>query len=288
MKMKLPRFQKGLTPILIVVIVAAFLLVGGGAFYFATNLNKPVQIKEKASLTQDIFEDYRDSIKDISDHLQKKYNTDTLSLERELQKGKGLIKTAEETSSKLKPQVEKLTLSEVKEYKNKINEYIGKSEKLLTLEKESMKLLEGYIDPLKQYEELTVSLGGISNYIYSDPKRYTTAVGAAVEKENKIISSLEAISVEGEMKKYHEAFVKNLKSERDLLQQIMKAVEERDSNAIAASEKKYVESQQENTREFNRVADELEDKVKTTSKDCENLSDDIKKIYDNLKGKYNF
>lgn len=286
--MKLPRIsQQGFTPIMILIAAVLIGAVAFGGYYYATNLNKPARIKEKTQSSETIYNDYHRAIKKVADQLQEESdNSDTDSMERYLEKGNGLVKTAKENEKNLKPLVEKMNIGEMSALKKKLEEYLQKSAELIRLEEDDLTLLDEYIEPLRDYEDLTLALSGVSNYIYSDPARYIKEVTEAIAKEEKIIQEFESFSPGPDHQDINNAFIKNLKSEVALLEQASAAVRDRNDNGLTVAIKKYSEAQQENSKELNRLQDEFKEKVNNLVDEIDDLNEDIEKEYDNLKSQF--
>src|SRR3989338_8712689 len=127
--MLLSKLQSGFSNIVVIAIVAVVVL--GGGYFAYTNLNKPAIIKSNSEVISPLFKDSSRSIKDIADHLEETPSgSDSDSMERYGQKGKGLIETAQKDIDRLKAQTEKFNYSETQEYKNTRSKYIAKSEEL--------------------------------------------------------------------------------------------------------------------------------------------------------------
>lgn len=287
--MLLPKKQLGFTPVFIAIAVAVIAAASIGGYLFINNLNKPAKIKESSGIIHPLYQDLKRSIENVADHIEEvPSGIDADSSERYSQKGKGLIQTASDNLDKLKTQVDKLKFSETEDYKKKLTEYINKSDELIKYEKDNVKIGSDYVSTLKDYEDLTNDLSGVSNYIYSDPARYVKEVGQAIEKENNIIKNLEDLNEDGLFKKYHEVFIKKLKTERDLLEQAKEAVATRNDNALTEAVKKYAQTTQDDNREISRVSDEAKDKYKGVINDLKSLADKIGQGYNELKDKFKF
>lgn len=284
--MILPNSQKGLTPIVTLVLIGVAI---AGSFLLFNTLNKPAQIKEKSNIIQPLFLDLKRSVEDVGEHIKDTPSgADADSGERYTNKGKGLVKTASENLDKLKNQKDKLNFSETSDYKKKLDEYITKSEQLIQYEKDDIKLGEDYIDPKRDYEDLTKSISGVSNYMYSDPARYVKEVTAAIEKEDGIIKDFEKLNEDGLFKKYHESFIKSLKAERDLLEQAKDAVVNRDNDALTVAVKKYSQDAQDLAKDMSRYQDESKEKYESIIRDLETLADKIEGDFNQLKDKFKF
>lgn len=282
----LPKDQKGLTPIITLILI---LVAVAGSFLVFNSLNKPAQIKERSNIIQPLFQDLKHSVEAVGDHLKDTpTGTDVDSSERYTKKGKGLNQTAGDNLDKIKSQIEKLNFSETSEYKKKLDEYIKKSAELIQYEKDDIKLGEDYLDPERDYEDLTKSISGVSNYMYSDPARYVKEVGAAVEKEDQIIKDFKKLNEDGLHKKTHEAFIKKLEAERELLDGAKAAVESRDNSALTKAIKKYSTDSQDIAKEANRYSDESKEKYNNVISDLKSLADKIENDYNQLKDKFKF
>jgi hypothetical protein len=283
--MNAARRVSGFAPVLILVI---FALVGLGAFIFTSNLNKPARVKQKAELVSPLFRDYANSLEDVIAHLEEEPASDVDSIERYLQKGKDFLKTAEENQENLNSQINKLNITDLSDYKKGVNDYIDKSKEVLSIHKDNLDLLEKYIPSLQDYEQLTVNLSGVSNYLYSDPAKYVSEVDKAIKSENEILSDIKTITPSDLMSEYHENFIKTLENERDLLTQLRDAARDRNNAALTTAMRAYGEKAQENSRETNRIKDELDDIVKNLSDELDDIIDNLEREYDDLKEKFDF
>lgn len=279
----------GLGKWIYIVVAIAVIFVGVGGYFLFSALNKPAVIREKSSLTQSLFLDFKYSVEDIADHINETPSgSDVDSSERYSQKGSSLVKTASDSVDKLKAQIDKLDLPETQAYKKSLTDYISKSEELIKFERDDIKISQDYDSPRRDYEQLTKDLAGVANYMYSDPARYVKEVGSAIEKEDKIINTFESMNEEGLFKKSHEVFIKILKSERNYLQNVKDAVSNRDDSALAEAAKKYGEDSVNNAKELSRVKDEAKEKYKSVISDSKFLAGKVDQAYNSLKNQFNF
>lgn len=284
--MILPKDQKGLTPVITLILIVAAI---GGSFLVFNTLNKPAQIKERSNIVQPLFLDLKRSMEDVGDHIKDTPSgSDADSGERYTAKGKGFVKTASDNLDKLKTQINNLNFSETADYKKNLDAYIAKSAELIQYENDDIKLGTDYISPKRDYEDLTKSISGVSNYMYSDPARYVKEVSAAIEKEDGIIEDFEKMNEEGLFEKYHEAYIKSLKAERDLLQQAKDAVTNRDNTALTAAVKKYSADAQDLAKDMSRYQDEAKEKYTTAISDLKGLADKTESSFNQLKDKFKF
>lgn len=275
--------------IVYVVVAVAVVFAGVGGYFLFNALNKPAVIREKSSLIQPLFLDFKHSIEEMADHLNESPSgSDTDSSERYVQKGSSLVKTASDNQDKLIAQIGKLDLPDTEAYKKSLTDYISKSQELIKYEKDDIKISQDYDSPRRDYEQLTSDLAGVSNYLYSDPARYVKEVGSAIEREDEIIKAFESMNEEGLFKKSHEVFIKILKSERNYLQNVKDAVSNRDDSALAEAAKKYGEDSVNNAKESSRVSDESKEKYKTVISDLKSLANKVDQAYNSLKSQFKF
>lgn len=284
--MILPKDQKGLTPVITLILIVAAI---GGSFLVFNTLNKPAQIKEKSNIVQPLFTDLKRSMEDIADHIKDTPSgSDADSSERYSTKGKGFVKTATDNLDKLKNQINNINFSETADYKKNLDAYIAKSVELIQYENDDIKIGVDYLGPKRDYEDLTKSISGVSNYMYSDPARYVKEVSAAIEKEDEIIEDFEKLNEDGMYKKYHQTYIKTLKAERDLLKQAKDAVSNRDNAALTTAVKKYSADAQDLAKEMSRYQDEAKEKYTTAISDLKGLADKTENSFSQLKDKYKF
>ncbi|MBI2338216.1 hypothetical protein HYU95_03435 [Candidatus Daviesbacteria bacterium] len=287
--MALSKSQEGFAPIFIAIFAAVIIAAGAGGYLVFNSLNQPVRIKEKSTVIQPLFQDLKRSIEDVAEHIDESPSgSDSDSHERYAQKGSSLIKTGNDNLDKLRAQITKLDLPEVQDYKKNLSDYIAKSEELIKYEKDNVKLGQDYDAPRRDYEQLTKDISGVSSYMYSDPARYVKEVGEAISKEDKVIKAFEGLSEEGLFKKYHEVFIKTLKTERDFLAEVSEAVNNRDDNALKQAIKGYDQASKDEARELSRISDEAKEKYKGVISELKSLADRVDQSYNVLKDKFKF
>lgn len=276
-----------LTAILIVIILGA--LIGGGAYFVNKTFNTPKQVKERVELIQPILEDYTKSVKDLGDYLKNDSNsTDTDSMERDVQKGRNLLKTADDNLKTLSPLLEKLDIEEVQKYKSSINDYLPKAKAIVDISREAVDLSSSYIGPLREMETASLSSTGISNYMYSDPDKYVSLVDDLINKMSDITKKLEDIPAGSSVKEYHNSTVRVYKEQVSLLKQVRDAVAKRSLSAITQAQNAYAESSKNLEKETNRISDQLNEKIDESTKETESLREKITSEYNRLRGTYNF
>ncbi len=281
------KAKKNTVTILLAVIAGlVFLAI---AYFIVGKINTPAKVKEKAVVTQTAFIEYQKGINKIANHLKDDSGgSDSDSLEREIQKGKDLIETAKSTNKTLKVQVENINLNELQNYKDKLEEYLAKSDQLILLEVETLEWAEQVIDPIKTYEDASVEVSGASNYMYSDPSKYTEILEEFVTKDRKLIKELENIKIGASLKDVHKPFIAHMKSELKLIEELSKAVENRSTSAIADAQKVYAQEAQKNDQDLNREQDKLDEIIEDLSDEVEDLGKEIESEYTRLQAKYGF
>jgi predicted RNA-binding protein with PIN domain len=85
----------------------------------------------------------------------------------------------------------------------------------------------------------------------------------------------------------HETFIQTLQTEVTFLEEMIKAVEDRDSSGIAAATQRYTQEQQNNGKELKRVSDKLDNKVDDARDELDSLKDKVESEYNSLKSAYN-
>lgn len=279
-----PRLnQKGLGLPLILSAVLLLLIGVGGGYYLMNVVNKPAQIKQAVEPTQEPFNNYARSIEDLAaDFDDSGSGSDADSLERSVQKTKGLLTTAEDNRKILEPLVDKINFSETSALKSELQEYLDKSKKLIDIQAENVRVGEKIIAPIRKYQDLSVELAGVANYMFSDPTRYTQTVSEFIAEDEKLIQEMEAIDAKDGPKEVVDILVKKMKSEKVFLEEIVEAVRTRDSAAIASAEKVYTQEAVEIEKELNRITDKQKEEVKNLSRDLEDLADKVKASFSNM------
>lgn len=281
--------RAGFTHVIVLIVSVIILaVIGVGSYFLYTKTAAPLKVKEKVTVIHPIFTDFSKAVKKSGEHLKEPSGKDAGALERYAERGKGELKTTEDTLSALKPLVDSLSLSEMSAYKQKVSDAISKSDKVISLEKANLQFSEGYVQPLKDYEQLTISIAGVGQYLYTDPARYVKEVSEAVAKEDAIIKTLKGLTIEGDFKDYHESFIKTIEVEKEALESMSKAVENRDNNAINTAVKNYASAQKKNADDVSRIKDELEKKINDAIDDADSAIELVNKEYDDLRRAYNF
>lgn len=286
---KLPKTPNGFAPIIIIIAVVLVALIGGGGYYFTVVANKPARVKSSVGVIQPLFLDYHRSIKKITEHLQDDTSgADTGKLEREIQKGEDLIKEAENNLTSLKPQVEKVNTNDIPDYKKKLEDYLNKSQEIISLEKQSVRIGKGTLDPLKDLEKMVVEVSGVANYMYSDPATYVKKLGDAIKTEDSVISRVEKVDATGDYKESFDLQIKSLKLLRELYTDMKNAVEKRDDTGLVTAQQKFAKEGDSLQKDSTRAEDKVKDKIKDLNSNLDNLKEDIERIQGDLKSQFKF
>ena len=265
------------------------ILLGVGAYFVVQLINTPALIKEKVLTTYPVFEAYKKTLGKVTDYMKSDSSgSDSDSIQRNIEKGNSLIKLVSLNSENLTSLVVKMDSPQLTEYKKGLNDYTDKAKHLSSLIEEEVKMGGDYIDSIKKYEKLATNITGVSTYMLSEPQRYVTEVNKIIEDENSIVKNLEKFSYKNNHQKLHEAFLKNYKNEVEFLKNMIAAVENRKDNELITAQKQLVENQQENSKEFNRINDNMHNEVDNINNDLDSIESKIIQEYNRLKAKYNF
>lgn len=273
----------------VIIIALAILLVGGVGYLAANFLNTPIKVKEKVNTVYPVFKDLDKKLGELVDEMNKETDdSDSDSLERSTKKTEGIVKDAEEKVKSLEELRNTLNIGPLKVFNVALDEYIIQAKELIALGKENVKLGQVWVEPMKDYEKLTIELSGVSNYLYSDPDKYITKLNEGIAEEKEIMKTVQNLEFQKEVKDLNEAMAKNLSIEIVFLEDMVKAVEERDNNKIALAQKVYAEDLQNNLKEVNRLTEKLEDLTKELTDKLNESFDKAETEYNVLKAKYKF
>lgn len=250
----------------------------------------PTKIKEKAELTQPVFDEYSKVVGEIGDDLRQEdpTATDSESIERAKQKSDGLLKRESEIAARLSPAIEKLNLKQLAQYRSSIETYQNKAKELVSLEKDSVAFTAAYVDSIREYEKLVVDISGTNNYILSDPDKYVAGMNDVVTKYRAILEKLKKGQLQGEMENLSQAVITRMEQELTFIEGIKTAVEVRDATAITEAEQKWTQGLQDSTKDINRVGDRLKEAIKGTVNETNSLKSKVDGEYGQLRSRYKF
>jgi hypothetical protein len=273
-----------------VVLFLAIAAIAGGGFLAANFINTPKKVKEKAELVQSAYLSYEQVVdKVIEDMKDESGASDSESVRRSVEKSRGLLKEVREKRSSLGNLVNTPAPKQMEPYINKINEYITKSDQVIKLEQENVKLGDVWVDILKKYEEINVSLAGVSNYLYSDPTKYVEGLGKAIKDEKEMIDSLKSVkSVDPTVDKLNRALLATFETEEKFLEEMKQAVEKRSVFQITAAQKKYASDSQTASKELNRATDAVKNKVDDLKDELGKINKEVENEYQGLRSRYRF
>jgi hypothetical protein len=280
----------GRKPWKFVVLFLAIAAIAGGGFLAANFINTPKKVKEKAELVQSAYLSYEQVVdKVIEDMKDESGASDSESVRRSVEKSRGLLKEVREKRSSLGNLVNTPAPKQMEPYINKINEYITKSDQVIKLEQENVKLGDVWVDILKKYEEINVSLAGVSNYLYSDPAKYVEGLGKAIKDEKEMIDSLKSVkSVDPTVDKLNRALLATFETEEKFLEEMKQAVEKRSVFQITAAQKKYASDSQTASKELNRATDAVKNKVDDLKDELGKINKEVENEYQGLRSRYRF
>ncbi len=276
--------KRNMLPLLVVLLI---LLIGGGVTLYTLFFDSPAKIKEKVKVSHPVFLSYVRLVEKVADHLKEEADSDADSIERYGAKGEDLLKDVRDEKGNLTTEMSGMNSGKLKKYKDALQAYVTKSDELYKLEENNVTFSQAYVEPLRKYEKLTIDVQGASSYLYSDPDKYVSILNKAIADEKSVIRDLKKLSLEGDMGLMHEAFIATMETEVTFLEDMVKAVEDRDSSTIATATQKYAQEQQKNTKELKRVSDKLDNLVEDLSDDLDGLRDKVEDEYNNLKDEYN-
>lgn len=270
------------------ILVVLALAVGG---YFAFNMiTTPTQVKQQVGMTHTVFKDYRNSMnKLIEDFLSDSSDQSTPeSVERALQKTKDIVKTAQKERETLTGHVEDISVSAGNEYKTQVQKYLDDSGELIAMDEKGIELFSQYIAPLKKYTEVTVAAAGISQYMYSEPSKYISELEKLIKEEESLIETFKGMNAVAPYVEIHNGYVKSMEAELSFLQDMKKAVTNRDTKSLTTATQTYAQKAQDNSKMYEKAQDDLETSVENIQDDLKSISDKIDEEYSSLQRKYSF
>ncbi len=272
---------------LVILLIA---VLAGGAIFAVNAFVVPTKIKEKVELTQPIFEEYSKVVGEIGDDLKEENPTasDSESIERAKQKSDGLLKSESEIAARLSPAVEKLNLKQLAQYRSNIESYQSKAKELVVLERDSVSFAAAYVDSIREYEKLVVDISGTNNYILSDPDKYVAGMNEVVTKYKSILENLKKGQLQGEMENLSQAVIRRMEEELSFIEKIKSGVEARDAASITEAEQKWTQSEQDSTKNINRIADRLKEVVRGAVGEINSLKSKVDGEYGQLRSRYKF
>ncbi|MCX7880992.1 MAG: hypothetical protein N2482_00550 [Patescibacteria group bacterium] len=281
------RKKGGLALLIFILII---ILIGGGLFLFYKFYLTPIQIKEKISYLKEVFSDYTETVEKIIDYMNDDSASDisSESIKISYEKGKTLIKEYQEIDEKLKKKVEEVNFNETRFYINNIKDYLKKTDELYKLTKSSVEWGEAFYPLYKKYEESSVALGGVSNYLYYDPDKYISSLNEFLKKDEEVINGVKKIKVSFDLEEINKLMAEKLEIEFNLISELKEAVEKREISKIAEAQKKYSEEELGIAKKIGAEMEKIDDKIKDISRQIKSLNDKINDEYNQLRNKYRF
>lgn len=295
----LKKFSSFFTPVknesgiaVFILLVLGLLLLGagaGGGYILVNNMNKPERVKSTVQPTQTAFENYKNAISDIIEYFEDEDDTgsDSDSIERALQKSKGYVATAETALVALKDSNAKLS-TDAKTYKEEVEKYITTAQPVYDKAKHENQVGTEMIPLIKEMEKMNTDLSGVANYMTSDPDKYITTVNEYIKKQEEVLTKFKAIKTEGDTKEEIDAAIKLFEAANVFLKDVVKAVENRDNEALVAAQRNLSQKSEDLQKETNRLKDERKEKLKQTKRELESIEKKINDEFQSLKTEYKF
>ena len=281
--------SKKKSPLMIGIVAIAVIVLGIGGYFIIDMLNTPAKVKGKAEVVQPAFSDYSKAMTKISDYLtDEDGKSDSDSIERSVTKGKSLVKESLRTKKTLSALITDMNMAQTKNYKSAIDMYIKKAEEIEKNANENIILGDAYVTPLRKIEKMSVDISGASNYMYSEPKKYTTVLSDAIKQMDSIEKELQKVKSSGDLQESHELFISSLNSQKVFLESILQAVEERDDSGIATATKKYAQDSQQLRKDIARVSDTLKESTQEQADELQDIQEKVSDAYADLKSQYKF
>lgn len=283
-----PPPRKKSFPWLILFLIIA--LIGGAIFLLFQFYFIPLQVKEKAIYLKELFSNYTKTVDKIVDYMNEDSSSDFTSdsIKRSYEKGKLLIKEYKETGDKLKKEAEKANLKEMSLFVGEMKDYIKKAEELYKLTEDLVYWSEAFYPIYKDYEESALEMQGASNYLYSDPDKYTSILEEFLKRDKKIIEDVKKLNAGSDFKEVNELMAEKLQAEYDLFEKIVEAVKSRTVSKIGEAEKDYSKETLEVTRKLGAEMEKINDKIKEISRDIKSIKEKVDEEYNQLRNKHRF
>jgi hypothetical protein len=278
------------SPLIALLGVVAVLAVAVGGYFAFNMITTPTQVKQQVGMTHTVYKDYRNSMnKLIEDFLSDGSDQSTPeSVERALQKTKDIVKTAQKERETLSGHVDDITVAAGSEYKTQVKKYLDDSGELITIDEKGIELFSQYITPLKKYTEVTVAAAGISQYMYSEPSKYVSELEKLIKEEESLIQTFKGMNAVAPYTEIHNGYVKSMEAELSFLQDMKKAVVNRDTKSLTTATQTYAQKAQDNSKMYEKAQDDLDTSVENIQDDLKSISDKIDEEYSSLQRKYSF
>ncbi len=276
---------KKLLPLLGLGILAIIACVVG---YYLFVFESPVKVASSAEDINSSFVKYSRLVKRAYDHLEEESGSSADGLERYAAQGEDLMSELRGARVEMDKTLDKSKSKKLDKYLLALNDYLSTADKLSRMEEENVKISNGMIKPTRMYEELTIELSGASNYMFSDTKKYAEILVGGVAELKKIKGLFQLIEVGDPFDEYNNYTVKTIDIELKYFEDLMSAVENRDSAALTNASKVYAEEMQRNGSDAARVSDKIKNDIKELGQKLEEQKEDVNAEYNNLKSQYKF
>ncbi len=269
--------------------VVAFAAISGLTYFGINKLNTPARVKEQVVPAHEYYQEHKQVADKLVDHLLDDSEiSDPEALERETEKAHDLIDKESQIREKLNSGLERMTVKQLVTYKQDTKSYLGSVAAVITYEQEIADLVEKYIGPFKKMEELSVENSGVSNYMYSDPSKYTEKISEYITEQEKIVKQIEAIDSGEKYADINQSLIEGLKIELQFIKDLKQAIEDRDREVIVQAQQEYTQKTKENEKEYERLNDKIDEKIEDLEDEIEAEARKIESEYSRLRNKYGF
>lgn len=276
---------------LIIGVVLAVIIIAAGVYFGLNYLTIPTKIKEKAQITQPVFEDYSGVIDQmVADIDDSTGGGDSASAEREAQKVSGLLKNQTQYKDTLQNSLKGLDLKQMAAYKQSIENYLSKANEMVVVEEDNLKRINAFIDVFKSSEKLQLIIKEGSNYMLSDPDRYISMLDEAIKELQTTSGKLQKADVGNNdlNKKIIAVYIDMLTAEIKFFEGLKIAVQNRSSEEVSAAELAFTQTTQDLDKESNRLHDLEKEQTVTLKTDLQNLKSKEAEEYSQLRSRYKF
>jgi hypothetical protein len=269
--------------------LAAFIALAGLIYFGVNKLNTPARVKEQVVPTHEYYQEHRQVSDKLIDHLLDDSEiSDPEALEREVKKAQDLIEEENQIREKLNSSLDRMTVKQLDTYQQETKSYLDSVATAVTYEQEIADLVEKYVEPFKKMEELSVENSGISNYMYSNPTKYTEKISGYITEQEKMVKQIEDIESGEKYAEIHQSLVEGLKIELQFIKDLKQAIKDRDREVIVQAEQEYTQKTKENDKEYARLNDEVDEEIEDLEDKIKSQARNVESEYSRLRSKYGF
>ena len=267
--------SSGFSQIALIAIVAVFLIVGFIALV-SPKLNNfsGNQSTEKTEL-ETAFNNYSKAVGEVIENFYDQSSGDYSARERREKKDLGNVIEAR----KVRAELEKSIKGASGDLKDKLEDYIELSDKVLSFQEENLELWLQYNEPGTKNENLNIEISSTEEIRLSDPDRYASELLVIITKLEGIIQDFEDMDYASELRKHHLSHLEDYRNRLEYLEDRRVAVAGRDFALIAEIEKRYAEKNLAHSKVHNEIEDAEKKKVEDWERELKKLNRDIKDLF---------